>query len=230
MSIPAPFDPKYIEFIRRIISVAETDSPQWNPASVYVYSDGNDRRKQCTLSVGFTADGGNLRKVLERYIDAGGLYGDELVPYIAALKAGNPGTDPDFIKLLKQIGEKDPLMMEVQEEMFDKLYLRPAFDWASKYGFGLPLSYLVVADSFLHSGSMLDFLMARFPEKKPSDGGDEEAWIAAYTKTRREWLANHSSRLLQNTVYRPDCYLAEMKRENWNLAKTPVTMHGTEVV
>jgi Glycosyl hydrolase family 46 len=230
MTIPAPFDPKCIDFIRRIVSVAETDAPVWDPASVYVYNDGNQGRKQCTLSIGFTADGGNLRKVLERYGEAHGVYGAEFAPYITLLKEGDPGTDADFIALLKEAGKKDPLMMTVQEEMFDKLYLGPAFSWASKYGFGLPLSYLVIADSFLHSGSMLDFLMNRFPEEKPNDGGNEEKWIKAYTDTRRDWLANHSNKILRNTVYRCDCYLREVKRSNWDLAQTPIDMHGTEVV
>jgi chitosanase len=228
MNIPAPFDPKYIEYIRRIISVAETDAPVWNPASVYVYNDGNEGRKQCTLSIGFTADGGNLRKVLERYGEAHGLYSDQFIPYIALLKAGDPGIDPAFIALLKKIGKADPLMMTVQEEMFDRLYLGPAFQWASKYGFGKALSYLVIADSFLHSGTMLGFLMERFAEPKPSAGGDEQAWIKAYTDTRRDWLATHGNKILRNTVYRCDCYLSEMERNNWELAQSPVTMHGTE--
>ena len=229
MSIPAPFDPKYIEFIRRIISVAETDKPVWDPASVYVYNDGNNGRKQCTLSIGFTADGGNLRKVLERYVEKDGGYSDEFAPWIAMIRAGDPGTDADFIALLKKVGKEDPLMMSVQEEMFDKLYLGPAFEWASKYGFGLPLSYLVIADSYLHSGGMLDFLIQRFPEKKPGDGGDEKDWIHAYADTRRDWLANHTNKILRNTVYRCDCYLHEMKHNNWDLAIAPIEMHGTEV-
>jgi chitosanase len=228
-TIPAPFDPKYIAFIRRILSVAETDEPTWDPAAVYVYADGKGGRKQCTLSIGFTADGGNLTKVLERYVAAGGTYGAELAPHIAALKVGKPGTDPDFINLLKEIGKKDPLMMQVQEEMFDKLYLGPAFTWAAKFGFALPLSYLVIADSFLHSGSMLEFLMQRFPEKKPSDGGDSKAWIKAYTESRRDWLANHSNKLLRNTVYRCDCFSKQIKDDNWNLEQVPVVMHGTPV-
>ena len=109
MSIPAPFDPKYIEFIRRILSVAETDTAKWNPAAVYVYGDGNDGRKQCTLSIGFTADGGNLRKVLERYVETHGSFGPELAPWITLLKEGDPGTDADFISLLKKVGKEDPL-------------------------------------------------------------------------------------------------------------------------
>ena len=224
-----PFDPKYVAFIRRILSVAETDTAKWNPAAVYVYNDGTGGRKQCTLSIGFTADGGNLTKVLERYVEADGGYGPEFASWIALLKAGNPGTDSDFIKLLKEAGSKDPLMMTVQEEMFDKLYLGPAFHWASRYGFGLPLSYLVIADSFLHSGSMLDFLMNRFPEKKPCDGGREQPWITAYTKERKQWLANHTNKILNGTVYRCNCYLVQIDKDNWDLEQTPVDMHGTLV-
>ena len=119
------------------------------------------------------------------------------------------------------------MMMKTQEEMFDKLYLGPAFSWASKYGFALPLSYLVIADSFLHSGSMLDFLMNRFSERKPVDGGDSKAWITAYTKARKAWLADHSNSLLRKTVYRCNCFLTQIEKDNWDLEQTPVVMHGT---
>lgn len=51
----------------------------------------------------------------------------------------------------------------------------------------------------------------------------------AYAKARRDWLANHSRDVLHATVYRPDCYLREIKRENWDLTQSPVNMHGTEV-
>jgi chitosanase len=227
--IPAPFDPKYTTFIRRILSVAETDRPEPDPAAVYVYPDGDGGRRQCTLSIGFTADGGNLRKVLERYAEAGGSYGAQLAPYIAELKSGSPGTDAEFIALLKQAGTKDPLMKQVQEQMFEELYLGPAFEWAAEHGFGKALSHLVIADSFLHSGSMLGFLMQRFPEKKPKDGGNEEIWIYQYANARRGWLSSHSNKLLHNTVYRCDCFLREIGRDNWDLALSPISMHGTEV-
>ena len=71
--------------------------------------------------------------------------------------------------------------------------------------------------------------MDRFAEKKPSDGGDEKAWIEAYLDARRDWLATHSNSVLRNTVYRCDCYLHEIGRNNWDLAEAPVDMHGTPV-
>jgi chitosanase len=232
-TIPAPFDLKYVSFIRRILSVAETGKPTWDPAAVYVYSDDNrfnPARKQVTLSIGFTEGGSNLKKVLSSYVELGGAFGFELVPYLATMGSGPTlAGAAKFIELLKQAGKEDPIMMKVQEEMFDKLYLGPAFSWAAKFGFGLPLSYLVIADSFLHSGSMLDFLMSRFPEKKPVDGGDSKAWITAYTKARKEWLAGHSNLLLRNSVYRCNCFLSQIDKNNWDLEETPVVMHGTLV-
>jgi chitosanase len=226
--IPAPFDPKYTAFIRRILSVAETDKADWDPAAVYKYNDGPNGSPQWTLSIGFTELGGNLKKVLQRYEDLGGIFGAEFAPYVAVMGKKHIA-DSDFKMLLQKAGREDPLMLQAQEEMFEQLYLGPAFEWASKYGFALPLSYLVIADSFLHSGSMLDFLMNRFTEKKPSDGGDDKAWIEAYTQTRRDWLATHSKELLRNTAYRCNCYLSQIKNDNWNLDKAPVVMHGTPV-
>lgn len=228
MNIPAPFDPKYIGLIRRILSVAETDNPVWDPAAVYKYKDGPGGSFQWTLSIGFTELGGNLKKVLERYTELGGVLGPELASYIAVMGKAHI-TDPGLKTFLQRAGKEDPLMMQAQEEMFDELYLGPAFEWASKHGFGLPLSYLVIADSFLHSGSMLDFLMSRFPEKKPEEGGDEQAWITLYTRTRRDWLATHSKELLRKTAYRCNCFLAQIQNDNWDLEQVPIVMHGTPV-
>jgi len=101
--------------------------------------------------------------------------------------------------------------------------------WARENGLVLPLSVLVIADSFLHSGSVPVFLTKRFPEKRPANGGEERAWTNAYLSTRRKWLATHSNKLLRVTVYRADCFLREIGRGNWELTQSPVVMHGTQV-
>lgn len=223
----APFAPELIDFIRRILSVAETDKPVWNPSAVYKYHDGPGDTPQWTLSIGFTELGGNLKPVIERYIELGGTLAIQLVPYLAVMGRKHI-SDPEFKKLLQEAG-KEPAMAQAQNELFDRCYLEPAFEWAKKHGFSQPLSFLVIADSYLHSGSMLGFLMAKFPEKKPKDGGDESAWINAYLKARRAWLAGHSNSILHGTVYRVDCYAKESARDNWDLAIEPVDMHGTRV-
>jgi chitosanase len=223
-----PFDPALVNYIRRILSVAETDKPEWNPSEVFKYNDGPNKTPQWTLSIGFTEMGGNLKPVIERYLEHGGVLVVQFAPHLAVMGTKHI-TDPAFKTLLQDAGKEEAMVL-AQQEIFDEKYLGPAFTWAKKYQFGKPMSFLVIADSFLHSGSMLDFLMNRFPEKKPVDGGDEEAWIKAYLKTRREWLAGHSNQILRGTVYRVDCYLDQIKKNNWLLADSPVNMHGTNVL
>jgi chitosanase len=226
--------PPEIDFIRRILSVAETGKEEWDPSAVYIYADDNrfsPPRRQITLSIGFTEGGGNLKTVLESYQKTGTLV--NFAPYLPGMgDKGRPSLceNPKFVSELKAAG-KDPIMVQAQKACFDQLYLGPAFAWAEKYGFVLPLSYLVIADSFLHSGSMLPFLVNSFPEKKPVDGGDEKKWIEAYLKARKNWLANHSNKVLNKTVYRVNCYLSELTASNWDLTSPApsVVMNGTTI-
>lgn len=227
-----PFDPALVLYIRRVLSVAETDRVEWNPSAVYILKDDNrykPARKQITLSIGFTEGGGNLKKVLQRYVEKGGALGAQFAPYLPTLGSGPTlAADTKFISLLKEAG-KERAMVEAQKECFDEFYLGPAFVWASSHGFTLPLSYMVIADSFLHSGSMLTSLMNKFPEKKPKDGGNEQAWIRAYTKARKQWLATHSNETLNKTVYRASCYIEQMERGNWEMKNYPIVMNGKSV-
>jgi chitosanase len=220
-------------FIHRILFVAETGKTKFDPSTVYIYADDNrfkPPRKQVTLSVGFT-ENGNLKPLLESYLEKGSELENRLRPYLKGLgHKDRPSLagDKQFIGLLKEAG-KDPKMHEAQIEGFHKYYMEPAFDWAEKYDFKENLSYLVIADSFLHSGSMLKFLMDDFPELKPSAGGDEKTWTTDYLKVRKSWLANHSNKILRNTIYRVNCYLEEVTKDNWDLSLGSVVMHGTEV-
>jgi chitosanase len=220
------------DYIRRILSVAETGKAEWDASAVYIYADDNrfnPARRQITLSIGFT-ESGNLKTVLERYIELGGELSSHLrsfLPGLGSQARGSLAGNQAFIDLLKKAG-KETKMRQAQTEMFDRLYLNPASVWAETYGFKLPLSVLVIADSFLHSGSMLGFLIAKFPEKKPNAGGDEKSWITDYLNVRKNWLANHSNKILNKTVYRANCYLIEASKGNWNLA-TSLVMNGTTV-
>lgn len=230
----APFDSATSAFIRRILSVAETGKAEWDPSAVYIYADDNrfsPARRQITLSIGFTEGGGNLKKVLERYLLKGGALSAAFATYLptlGSLKSQSRASDSKFVSLLKSAGA-EPVMVKAQEECFDEFYLMPAFAWAASNGFALPLSCLVIADSFLHSGSMLPFLMNKFPERKPKDGGNEKRWIKDYLNARKKWLAGHSNKILQGTVYRANCFLEQLARDNWMLADSPIIMHGTSV-
>jgi chitosanase len=223
-----------LDYIRRVLSVAEVGKPEWNPSEVFIYADDNrftPARRQITLSVGFTEGGGNLKKVIERYITAGGVLAKDLKAFTVGLgdkSRGSLAGNQAFIGLLKKAGTEQ-VMIRVQREEFDSMYLEPAIRWGETYRFTLNLSFLVIADSYLHSGSMLGFLMAKFSEKKPIDGGNEKKWITDYLNARHSWLKNHSNTILNKTVYRADSYLREAAKGNWDLAGAPLVMNGTVV-
>ena len=222
-----------LSFIRRILSVAECGKPEFPYSEVYIYADDNrfqPPRRQITYSIGFTEGGGNLKKVLERYCDEGGVEASAIRSFLYNLGAKSKGSlagNQTFISLLKAAGTEE-LMRQIQREEFDRMYLEPAIGWGEQYGFTLNLSFLVIADSHLHSGSMLGFLMQRFAEPKPSAGGNEKKWIYDYLNARKQWLATHSNRVLNTTVYRANCFLIEASKDNWDL-QTSLVMNGTVV-
>jgi pimeloyl-ACP methyl ester carboxylesterase len=213
----------------RVLSAAETDSADGKPHAVYIYGDGKGGRKQVTLGIGFTEDGGNLYPVIERYVTKKGVFADHLATYLPQIGKGTLAADKKFHELLKQAGARDPLMAEAQNEQFNKSYLDPAFAWFKKHGFDTPLAFLVIADSYLHSGGIRDALRNSFKESTPAQGGNEKVWVRSYVEARHNWLANHSNKLLRNTVYRTQCFRNELARENWMLEQLPIVMNGVGV-
>ena len=215
--------------ILRVLNVAETGRPEGKPHAVYIYPDGKNGRKQVTLGVGFTEDGGNLEKVIKRYIAMKGAFANQLSVHLPQIGKGTLAAKKEFHQLLKQAGERDPLMAEAQNEQFNKAYLEPAFNWHSKNGFTLPLSFLVISDSYLHSGGIREELRNKFKESPPANGGDEKAWVKSYIEARYQWLSNHSNKLLRNTVYRTQCFRNEIASENWALERLPIHINGVAV-
>lgn len=213
--------------IARILNTFENDSGSADTdyRSVYIYHDGNGKRRQVTLARGFTEDGGNLVKVVQRYVDKGG----DAPALIDALESNRIGKgvladDHEFIQALKDAHDQ-PAMQEAQDEVFNEEYLGPAIMWAADRGFVLPLSVAVVADSYLHSGSMKAKIMGRFPEKKPVDGGDEQDWIRAYVAARKDWLHDIG---IGQTDYRMTFFQDLMKEDNWDM-DCPLERDGASI-
>lgn len=220
MPIPVdliPFDPKYVKFIREVLTIAEQGTRTIPYSKVEVMNDGPGNAAQITLSIGFTELGGNLKPVVQRYCDQGGALAAKFAAYLPSLGHKRLASDGQFKQLLKESG-KEELMHTIQEECFEEFYLGPAFKWAKANGMGLPLSLLVICDSYLHSGSIPSFLRSKFPASAPvKDVEGEKTWITQYTKVRQDWLANHSNRLLRNTVYRTKYYLNLLNANDWQL-------------
>ena len=213
--------------IQSIINCFETGSAKGNYGDVSIFADGLGGVKQITYGRSQTTASSSLDKLIKQYILNKGQYADALKNY----KIKQDLTlwkDKVLINILKLAGN-DPIMQTTQDEFFDTQYWTPAEKWFLTNGFKENLSMLVIYDSFIHSGGILDFLRKRFPAITPKTGGDEKVWITQYLETRHLWLANHSNKILRKTIYRT----ADMKRsiavKDWNLDLTFVS-NGLKVI
>ena len=180
---------------------------------------------------------GSLDAVVMRYIELDGARADELKVYMPHLVSNastkvNPKKTPvwlrDFMTALKLAG-RDPLMQQAQDEVFDRDYFHPALNHAKRIRLTTALGLLVIYDTCIHSGpGRVDTHRAAFPEKSPANGGDEKAWVVAYLRARRSWLAANKNPLVQKTVYRQDAMMELVKAGNWDL-RTPFTCRGKQV-
>jgi chitosanase len=119
-------------------------------------------------------------------------------------------------------------MRRVQDVFFDEEYFLPAVRWCKDHGLVLPLSALVVYDSFILSGDVLPLIRRSFPERVPAEGGNEVEWTAAYVKAREAWLANRSRADVRRTVYRTRCLAEQIAEGNWHL-RPPIRANGVRV-
>ncbi|MCO6188334.1 murein L,D-transpeptidase catalytic domain-containing protein [Rhizobium sp. L1K21] len=213
----------------RVINVFETGTVKGKYGAISIYKDGPGGIRQITYGRSQTTEYGNLRQLVEMYAAAEGTYSDDFKPYVKLIGHVALVDNEPFKSLLRQAGKDDPVMWATQDKFFDSVYFAPAQKWATANGFELPLSMLVIYDSFIHSGRILDFLRSRFPEKPPVHGGDEKIWIKQYVEVRHDWLKNHKNEVLRLTIYRTKDLLREISRDNWDLKNMPVLANGTPV-
>lgn len=229
------FSPSTKAKIQRVVSVFETGRPEGDYAAIALLNDGpvdpatGKRRKQVTYGKHQTTEFGNLKALLTTYC-ADGKYGKaakELRPYLSKIGVQPLADNLQFINLLKIAGTCEEMHI-AQDGFFDQFYWNPALNFFRTGGFSLPLSMLVIYDSYIHSGGIPDFLRKRFAELLPAaqlqaKGNKmtavqaEQAWVAAYVDVRDSWLENHSEKILRNTDYRTDCFKELLKAGDWQL-------------
>lgn len=216
MSNPA-ITPEVLRIYSRMLNLFEQDSgsPETEYNVIYLYKDGNNGRRQTTLTRGFTDDGGNLKKVVLLYIQKQGLLSDLFKKRLPAFGKGTLPTDKEFLQALVKAGNEQA-MKDAQDEVFQSAYVQPALDWAERYGIKTPLGVGVVVDSFLHSGTVPEWLCKRFQAARPASGGTESTWIAAYLNERLAWFTR-STGLLHTCTFRPLFFLDQVKNGNWDL-------------
>jgi chitosanase len=211
--------------ILQTINVFETGSIEGEYDNITIYNDGKNNTRQITYGRSQTTEQGHLNELIKKYIENNGLYASVLAAYLPKIGVTPLDKDTAFIEFLKNAAQEDPIMRETQDAFFDTIYYKPALKFANDNGFILPLSMLVIYDSYIHSGGILQFLRDRFEEVPPTRGGEEKAWIKAYVRTRHNWLENKSP-LLAKTVYRMETFELQMAVGNWMLTQ-PISANGS---
>lgn len=207
-----------------IVNIFETGSPQGDYGKVTLLpGDGGHLtygRSQTTLA------GGNLHLLIKAYCEApDAQFATALETYLDRLADRDVGLDRDatFRGLLREAGD-DPIMQEVQDRFFDRVYWTPSEQAAGAMGICTGLGTGVVYDSRIHGswGPMRDRTNDRHG---PVGEIGEKAWVEHYVSERRDWLANHSNRLLRQTVYRMDAFRRLVDEANWEL-ELPFRVRG----
>jgi chitosanase len=179
-------------------------------------------RAQTTLS------SGNLALLIRAYCDAQGQFADALIPHLPAFEQRDTSLDDDSAvkELLRRAGD-DPVMQQVQDAFFDRVYWEPALRGAEGLDLGRALSVAVVYDGQVHGSFGLIRERVNGEVGSPDEAGEKE-WVAKYVATRRDWLATHKNPLLHQTVYRMETFKKLIGQNKWEL-QLPLVAHGVTI-
>ena len=180
-------------------------------------------RSQTTLA------SGNLHLLIKAYCEASDAeFAVPLGQYQQRLSDRDLSLDTDqaFRALLRDAGQ-DPVMHEVQDQFFDRVYWLPSQRDAERIQIKTPLGSTVVYDSRIHGswGLVRDRNIAEHGEL--ADLG-EKSWIDFYVAERRDWLATHPNPALHATVYRMDAFRQLITGKKWNLP-LPLVVRGLSI-
>lgn len=215
-------------FIQRIVNAFETGTPEGRYGALVRRPDGPGGQHQISFGKSQATEHGGLRDLLAAYCATPDHKVSELAAFLPKVGRIALAEDGRFIALLRKAAQ-DPVMRATQDAFFERAYFEPALAWARQRGFVLPLSALVIYDSFIHSGGIFLFLRRRFAARPPAQGGAERDWTHCYLVARHEWLQGHRNRLVRNSAYRTRDMLREIARDNWHLAEAPVEANGLPV-
>ncbi len=211
-----PLTPLQKNTAQAIVNIFETGRPSGDYARVSVLAGDAGHlsygRSQVSLASGM------LGELLTEYAGApGAAYGVPIERFLPRARTRDLTLDHDlnFHALLHRAGS-DPVMRQVQDSFFDRLYWEPAEKAAGKYGIATALGRTVVYDSFIQGG------FQRIAGAVPR--AQEQKWIADYLAARRRYLLA-SRPPLPATAYRTVTLAQMIQLSNWNLA-LPLTVHG----
>ena len=210
-----------------IVNIFETGSIRGNYADVTLMRGDTGQltygRSQTTLA------SGNLYLLIQDYTEEkSGAYCAGFTAYLPQLQACDCAlnSDTQFKTLLREAG-CDPVMQDVQDQFFDRVYWDPAMRSADAIGAQTALGAAIVYDSTVHGSwaKIRDRVRGKFGELSAIG---EDKWMAHYVDERRDWLATAPNPLLHKCVYRMDSFKAIIHAGNWKLS-LPLVVRGLSI-
>ena len=209
--------------IEAIINIFETGKILGDYGSVTLISGDTGHltygRSQTTLA------SGNLYLLIKDYCEQSGELAAQLTPYLARLKACDVSLDGDagLRSALRQAGS-DPIMQDVQDAFFDRIYWLPSSLSAERFGISCALGYALVYDGHVQGA------WRRLAEITSAARGTlqilgERAWLSAYIQQRLTWLQTNQNAVLHATAYRMVAFQGLAAQSKWDLA-LPITVRG----
>lgn len=210
-----------------IVNIFETSKPQGDYGKVTLLRGDSGHltygRSQTTLS------SGNLYLLIKDYCDTPDAeFATKLKDYLEKLSNRDTSLDRDATlrNYLREAGD-DPVMQDVQDRFFDRIYWSPSVNRATSIGINTALGVSVVYDSTIHGSwaSMRDRTISKHGTVSKIE---ENKWIDHYVNVRRNWLANHWRRILRKTVYRMDAFRKLIDQATWDLS-LPFYVRGIRI-
>ncbi|MGH6645545.1 chitosanase [Aquabacterium sp.] len=226
-TVPAELTPLQTKTCEAIVNIFETGSVLGDYGMVTLIPGDTGGltygRSQTTLG------SGNLAKLLQAYCaNPGARFRQRLSRELPRFESKDATLErDDKVKNLMRACADDSVMREVQDRFFTQHYMEPARKAAQALGVLTPLGVAVVYDSFVH-GSWKTIKAATDQQAGALKDIGEQAWIHAYVRVRRAWLASSARRDLRATVYRADAFIRLIELGAWGLT-LPIVVRGTEV-
>lgn len=216
-----------IKTAQSILNIFETGEVRGDYGNVTVIAGDTGHltfgRSQTTLGAG------GLSELLQLYCsNAGARFAGRLQPYLARVAARDISLDNDLqLHNILRATADDPVMRDTQDLFFDKKYWQPAMRAATALGLATALGVTLVYDGYVHGS------WARMRDRTNQEAGTlaalgEHAWLRAYVRIRRAWLAGSNRPDLRRTVYRMDAFQRLIDQGYWGL-DLPLVVHGTEI-
>ena len=213
----------------QIISIFENDDPTIQYGYAAMLGDG---RGITAGRAGFTSATGDMLEVIERY---SAIQPDNsLAAYLPRLRQ-LAQTEDDSTHGLQGLPEqwrqesKHAVFRNVQDEVVDEVYYLPAMQRATDLDARLPLTLLCLYDAIIQHGEGddpdgLPAMIARTNQKMsgtPGDGVDEQAWLKAFLKIRKQVLRHPDNWQTQEewsqSTGRVDALMKLLKQGNMDL-------------